>query len=34
MQKEEITQYSSSLEKEMHIMVYGYGGVPFLLGDQ
>ena len=30
MQKEEITQYSSSLEKEMHIMVYGYGGVPFL----
>ena len=30
MQKEEITQYSQSLDKEMHLMVYGHGGIPFL----
>ena len=30
MQKEQITQYSRELEKEMHMMVYGFGGVPFL----
>jgi carboxyl-terminal processing protease len=27
MQKEEITRYSQSLEKEMHMMVYGGGGI-------
>ena len=30
MYREEITQYSESLRREMHVMVYGHGGVPFL----
>lgn len=30
MQKEMITQYSEALRREMHVMVYGYDGVPFL----
>ena len=30
MRKEEITQYSRSLDREMHMMAYGTGGVPFL----
>ena len=30
MQKEMITQYSQALNQEMHVMVYGHGGVPFL----
>ena len=30
MQKEMVTQYSQALEREMHIMIYGWGGVPFL----
>ena len=30
MQKELITQYSRALDREMHMMVYGYGGIPFL----
>ena len=30
MQKEFITQYSQALSREMHMMVYGHGGVPFL----
>lgn len=30
MRKEELIWYSPSLEKDMHIMVYGSGGVPFL----
>lgn len=30
MHREEITHYSHSLGREMHVMVYGHGGVPFL----
>ena len=30
MQREEITQYSRALDREMHMMVYGTGGFPFL----
>ena len=30
MYKEEITHYSECLSREMHIMVYGHGGIPFL----
>ena len=30
MQREEITQYSRALDREMHMMVYGTGGIPFL----
>ena len=30
MQKELIVQYSQALAHEMHMMVYGFGGVPFL----
>ena len=30
MQIEEITQYSRWLDRDMHIMVYGHGGLPFL----
>ena len=30
MYREEITHYSECLSREMHIMVYGHGGVPFL----
>ena len=30
MQKEMIIQYSQALSREMHVMIYGYGGVPFL----
>ena len=31
MQKESLTHYSSSLGKEMHMMIYGHGGTPFLV---
>ena len=27
---EEITQYSNCLNRDMHVMIYGHGGVPFL----
>ena len=27
---EEITHYSNCLDREMHMMIYGHGGVPFL----
>ena len=30
MNREEITHYSQSLGRDMHIMVYGQGGIPFL----
>ena len=30
MYREEITHYSPALDREMHVMVYGHGGVPFL----
>ena len=30
MYKEEITHYSACLSRDMHIMIYGHGGVPFL----
>ena len=30
MQKEMIIQYSQTLNREMHVMVYGHDGVPFL----
>ena len=30
MYREAITQYSEALKREMHLMVYGQGGVPFL----
>lgn len=30
MHREEITHYSHSLGREMHVMAYGHGGVPFL----
>ena len=30
MYKEEITHYSECLSREMHIMVYGHDGIPFL----
>ena len=30
MYKEEITHYSECLSRDMHIMIYGHGGVPFL----
>ena len=30
MYRESLTHYSSALNKEMHIMIYGHGGVPFL----
>ena len=30
MYKEEITQYSNCLERDMHMVIYGHGGVPFL----
>ena len=30
MYREEITHYSECLNRDMHIMVYGHGGVPFL----
>ena len=30
MYKEEITHYSECLSRDMHIMVYGHDGVPFL----
>ena len=30
MNREEITHYSQCLDREMHIMVYGRGGIPFL----
>lgn len=30
MHREEISHYSQALNREMHIMVYGHGGVPFL----
>ena len=30
MYKEEITHYSQCLSRDMHIMIYGHGGVPFL----
>ena len=30
MNREEITHYSQCLGRDMHIMVYGQGGIPFL----
>ena len=30
MYKEELTQYSRHLDRDMHIMVYGHDGLPFL----
>ena len=30
MYSEAITHYSQSLGREMHLMIYGQGGVPFL----
>ena len=30
MYKEEITHYSNCLSRDMHICIYGHGGVPFL----
>ena len=30
MQKEMITQYSQALNREMHVMIYGHDGIPFL----
>ena len=30
MQKELVTQYSPTLDREMHMMIYGFGGIPFL----
>ena len=30
MRKEMITQYSQALNTDMHVMIYGHGGVPFL----
>ena len=30
MQKEYIPQYSHALDREMHLMVYGFSGIPFL----
>ena len=30
MRKEMIIQYSQALDREMHVMIYGSGGVPFL----
>ena len=30
MQREEITQYSQALDREMNMMVYGHGGIPLL----
>ena len=30
MYAEAITHYSHSLNKEMHLMLYGHGGIPFL----
>ncbi len=30
MYREELTHYSAALGKDMHMMVYGHGGVPFL----
>ena len=30
MNREEITHYSQCLDREMHIMIYGQGGIPFL----
>ena len=30
MNREEITHYSRCLNREMHIMIYGQGGIPFL----
>ena len=30
MQKEQVRQYSRSLDREMSIMIYGFGGIPFL----
>ena len=30
MHREEITHRSAALERDMHIMVYGHAGVPFL----
>ena len=30
MNREEITHYSRHLDRGMHIMIYGQGGIPFL----
>ena len=30
MQKEQVTRHSQALEREMHMMIYGTGGIPFL----
>ena len=30
MNREELTHYSQCLDREMHIMVYGQAGIPFL----
>jgi len=30
MHREEVTQFSRNLDREMHLMIYGHGGVPFL----
>ena len=30
MNREELTHYSRCLDREMHIMVYGQGGIPIL----
>ena len=30
MNREELTHYSRCLDREMHIMIYGQGGIPFL----
>ena len=30
MYREEVTQYSNNLNREMHMMIYGHGGLPFL----
>ena len=30
MNREEITHYSRHLDRDMHIMIYGQGGIPFL----
>lgn len=31
LKRERISQYSSSLDREMHLIIYGYGGVPVLV---
>ena len=30
MNREEFTHYSKCLDREMHMMIYGQGGIPFL----